>query len=148
MSTGYPICYSDCPSVIMSPRHVTRPSVFAFSYLPVGCDQFFKLGVAKRSNYCSCTFKNSLLHVLLQRYDNILQRKTDRSILQSKNISPETILCILRAYPCQFCCMGESPENFVPNWKNSLMIVETCIIHQMLNSDERAHLKREPRPTI
>ena len=25
---------SDCPSVVMSPRHVCRPSVFAFSYVP------------------------------------------------------------------------------------------------------------------
>ena len=79
MSTGYPFCDSDCPSVVMSPRHVVRPSVFAFSYvpdnvchttlfadpvctlsvlqgdsyhdslhLPLGCDQFLKLGVAKR----------------------------------------------------------------------------------------------------
>ena len=68
----------DCPSVVMSLRHVIRPSVFAFSYvpdnvchttlfvdlvctlsvlqgdsyhdslhLPLGCDQFLKLGVAK-----------------------------------------------------------------------------------------------------
>ena len=79
MSTGYPFCDSDCPSVVTSPRHVIRPSVFAFSYvpdnvchttlfpdpvctlsvlegdsyhdslhLPLGCDQFLKLGVAKR----------------------------------------------------------------------------------------------------
>ena len=34
MSIGYPFCTSDCPSVVTSPRHVTRPSVFAFSYAP------------------------------------------------------------------------------------------------------------------
>ena len=34
MSTGYPFCDSDCPSVNMSPRHVFRPSVLAFSYVP------------------------------------------------------------------------------------------------------------------
>ena len=35
MSTmGYPFCDSDCPSVVTSPRHVPRPSVFAFSYVP------------------------------------------------------------------------------------------------------------------
>ena len=75
MSTRHPFCDSDCPSVVMSPRHVACPSVFAFSYvpdnichttlfanpvctlsvlqgdsyhdslhLPLGCDQFFKLG--------------------------------------------------------------------------------------------------------
>ena len=77
MSTGYPFCVSDCPSVVTS-CHVACPSVFVFSYvpdnvchttlfpdpvctlsvlqddspylhLPLGCDQFFKLGVAKRS---------------------------------------------------------------------------------------------------
>ena len=31
---GYPFCDSDCPSIVMSPRHVARPSVFAFSYAP------------------------------------------------------------------------------------------------------------------
>ena len=77
MCTGYPFCNSDCPSVVTSPRHMFRPSVFAFSYvpdnvcyttlfldpvctlsvhegdsyhdslhLPLGCDQFLKLGVA------------------------------------------------------------------------------------------------------
>ena len=76
---GYPFCDSDCPSIVTSPRHVARPSVFAFSYapdnvcqttlfsdpfctlsilegdsyhdslhLPLSCDQFLKLGVAKR----------------------------------------------------------------------------------------------------
>ena len=34
MSTGYPFCNSDCPSVVTSSRHVIRPSVFAFSYVP------------------------------------------------------------------------------------------------------------------
>ena len=34
MSTGYPYCDSDCPSIVMSPRHVPRLSVFAFSYAP------------------------------------------------------------------------------------------------------------------
>ena len=34
MSTGYPFCDSDCPSVVTSPHHVARPSVFAFSYFP------------------------------------------------------------------------------------------------------------------
>ena len=34
MSTGYPFCDCDCPSVVTSPRHVIRPSVFAFSYVP------------------------------------------------------------------------------------------------------------------
>ena len=34
MSTGYPFCDSDCPSVVMSSRHVFCPSVFAFSYVP------------------------------------------------------------------------------------------------------------------
>ena len=79
MSTGCPFCDSDCPSVVMTPRYVPHPSVFAFSYvpdnvchtslfsdqaytlsvlqgdsyhdslhLPFGCDQFLKLGVAKR----------------------------------------------------------------------------------------------------
>ena len=95
MSTGYPFCDSDCPSIVKSPRHVSRPSVFAFSYvpdnvchttlfpdpvctlsvlqgdsyhdsfhLPLGCDQFLKLGVAKRpeshshyvTNYWEHTF--------------------------------------------------------------------------------------------
>ena len=31
---GYPFCDSDCPSIVTSPRHVARPSVFAFSYAP------------------------------------------------------------------------------------------------------------------
>ena len=34
MSTGYPFCDSDCPSVGKCPRHVSRSSVFAFSYAP------------------------------------------------------------------------------------------------------------------
>ena len=81
MSTGYPFCDSDCPSVVTFPLHLFHPSVFAFSYvpdnvcnptlfadpvctlsvlqgvsyhddlhLPVCCDQFFKLGVAKRTS--------------------------------------------------------------------------------------------------
>ena len=33
MSTGYSFCGSDCPSIVTSPCHVSRPSVFAFSYV-------------------------------------------------------------------------------------------------------------------
>ena len=76
MSTGYPFCDSDCPSVVTS-SYLSRSSVLAYlmflimsvtplcfriqsvlflslrvSYhdslhLPVDCDQFLKLGVAK-----------------------------------------------------------------------------------------------------
>ena len=34
MSTVYPFCDSNCPSVVTSPRHVNRSSMFAFSYIP------------------------------------------------------------------------------------------------------------------
>ena len=34
MSTGFPFCDTNCPSIFTSPRHVARPSVFAFSYAP------------------------------------------------------------------------------------------------------------------
>ena len=33
MCTGYPFRDSDCPSVVISPRHVFPPSMFAFFYV-------------------------------------------------------------------------------------------------------------------
>ena len=55
MSTGYPFCESDYPSVVMSPGHVVRPSVFAFSYVP--------------ENLCHTTLFADVLHLLLyERY--------------------------------------------------------------------------------
>ena len=78
MSTGYRFCDCACSSVVTSPQYVSHPSVFAFPYvpdsvchttlfqnpvctlsvlegdfydslhLPLGCDQFFNLDVAKR----------------------------------------------------------------------------------------------------
>ena len=50
---------TDCPSVVTSPRHVHRPSVFAFSYVPDNVyhttlfpDPFCTLSVLEGDSYC------------------------------------------------------------------------------------------------
>ena len=51
MSTEYPFCDPDCPSVVMSPRHLFRSSVFAFSYIP---DSLSHHSVSASSLYSFC----------------------------------------------------------------------------------------------